>query len=132
MGEVGLELYDENTAEPVAWAKLKKGTPVELEGLQFTYLQESMYSGFQVSKDPGNALIWVASALFLLGICTIFYLPRRQLWAMVKQADRGSRIFIRWAPVRSSGRNREIKILLRRLQSTSHLRIEDVMSDKDD
>jgi cytochrome c biogenesis protein len=131
-GEIGLELYDENTAVPVAWAKLKKGTPVGLEGLQFTYLQESMYSGFQVSKDPGSALIWVASILFLLGICTIFYFPRRQLWAMVQQADRGSRIFMRWAPVRGPGRNLEFEILLRKLQSISHLRIENLTGAKDD
>jgi cytochrome c biogenesis protein len=131
-GELGLELYDLDTAMPVAWTKLEKGTPAEWEGLKFTYLQEAMYSGFQVSRDPGNPLIWVASALFLIGIGIVFYLPRHQLWVMVEPMVKGSRISMRWAPVRGPGRKPEFEKLVSELQDIPDLRIKETAGDNDD
>jgi len=105
--EIGLELYDDATAQPIGWTKLKKGEPVELRNLQFTYLGSAMYSGFQVSKDPGGGLIWMASVLFLAGISVVFFLPRRQLWAMVYGVEEGSHVLVRTAPSRSPGADSE-------------------------
>jgi cytochrome c biogenesis protein len=131
-GELGLELYDQNTALPVAWTKLAIGTPTALEGLQISYDREASYAGFQVSRDPGGVFIWVASALFLLGLGVIFYLPRRQLWAKVEKARQGSRISLRWAPVRGPGRKSEFQRLVNELQDTPGLNIEKTAGDSDD
>lgn len=107
--EIGLELYDDATVQPIGWTKLKKGEPVELRDLQLTYLGSAMYSGFQVSKDPGGGFIWMASVLFLAGISVVFFLPRRQLWAMVYAVEEGSRVLVRTALSRSPGANSEFE-----------------------
>jgi cytochrome c biogenesis protein len=129
--ELGLELYQWDATTPVAWTKLEEGTPAEWEGITFTYLREAMYSGFQVSRDPGNPLIWTASALFLIGIGIVFYLPRRQLWVMTEPMEKGSRISMRWAPVRGPGPKPEFQWLVNELQDVADLNIEEA-GDSDD
>ncbi|MFH1485856.1 MAG: cytochrome c biogenesis protein ResB, partial [Chloroflexota bacterium] len=119
--ELGLELYEQDTMVPVGWDKVKKGTPVQLGDLQFAYLQDVTYSGFQVSRDPGNMLIWIASALFLGGVGMVFYLPRRLLWALIQQVERGSQVSIRWAPARGPGGYMEFQGLLKEIQSLPSL-----------
>jgi len=131
-GELGLELYDRETALALGWIKLEKGAPAELEGLEFSYLGDAMYSGFQVSRDPGNPLIWAASALFLIGLGIVFYLPRRQLWAMVEPVGKGSQISLRWASVRGPGRNLEFQKIVSKLQDIPNLNIEGPTGDNDD
>jgi cytochrome c biogenesis protein ResB len=131
-GELGLELDDRETALAVGWTTLERGAPAELGGLQFTYLRDAMYSGFQVSRDPGHALIWVASALFLIGLGIVFYLPRRQLWVMVEPMEKGSRLSMRWASLRGPGRNLEFQRLVSELQGMPNPHIEGAAGDNDD
>lgn len=72
------------------------GTPLKIAGLEFTFLEESMYSGFQVSHDPSSILIWIASALFIIGICAVLYFPYRQVWILCQPDGKGnSRLLIR-------------------------------------
>jgi cytochrome c biogenesis protein len=131
-GELGLELYDRETALAVGWTTLERGAPAELGALRFTYLRDAMYSGFQVSHDPGNALIWVASALFLIGLGIVFYLPRRQLWVLVEPMEKGSRLSMRWASLRGPGRNLEFQRLVSELQGMPNPHIEGAAGDNDD
>jgi cytochrome c biogenesis protein len=131
-GELGLELYERETALAVGWTKLEKGAPAELDGLQFSYLGDAMYSGFQVSRDPGNDLIWAASALFLIGLGIVFYLPHRQLWVMVEPGREGSRISLRWASVRGPGRKLEFQRLVSQFQNIPGLYSEGPAGDDDD
>ena len=58
-----------------------------MSDLKFTYTESKMYSGFMVSRDPGAAIIWSAAALFLTGICLVFYFPRREIQAYINSAD---------------------------------------------
>jgi cytochrome c biogenesis protein len=131
-GELGLELYDRETALAVGWTKLEKEVPAELDGLEFSYLGDAMYSGFQVSRDPGNALVWIASAIFLIGLGIVFYLPRRQLWVMVEPVGKGSRLSMRWASVRGPGRKLEFQRLVSQLQNIPGLYIEGPEGDNND
>lgn len=66
------------------------GTPEVVGGLEFTFLEESRYSGFQVSQDPMSILIWIASILFIIGICTVLYFPYRQVWVLSQPLGQGS------------------------------------------
>ncbi len=75
---------------------VQQGVPVVVSGLEFNPGEILEYSGFQVSQDPTNALIWIASSMFILGICAVFYFPHRQLWALVQTEQGGSRILIRY------------------------------------
>jgi cytochrome c biogenesis protein len=61
------------------------GEPATVGGFEFTFLEDSKYSGFQVSHDPASILIWIASALFILGICSVLYFPYRQAWILSKK-----------------------------------------------
>lgn len=91
--QIGIELYDE-TDSPISWLLLDKNTPQTLGNMIFTYTEESQFSGFQVSKDPGGNLIWVASFLFILGIVIIFYFPHRQIWIAVFATPYGTSNFL--------------------------------------
>ncbi len=86
--EIGIEIY-KNTEVPVSWAKLKLGVSQKIEGLDFTFLEHKKYSGLQVSKEPGISLIWIASFLFLAGICMVFYFPQRKIWIAVFPVSAG-------------------------------------------
>ena len=79
------EVYQSDSSQPVVATKIDKGVPFnDRTDLQITYSGSGKYSGFQVSRDPGNSLIWIASALFLLGLVIVFYFPRRQVLALLE------------------------------------------------
>jgi cytochrome c biogenesis protein len=101
--EIGLELYDDNQAL-IGWLKLAKGAPQTINDMVFSYTGQNQYSGFQISRDPGNALIWIASILFLLGLTVIFYLPRHQIWlALNPRPHQGTDVSIRLHSAREAG-----------------------------
>ncbi len=78
-------------------------TPRIVGGLEFTFLENSKYSGFQVSRDPTNILIWIASILFILGVCTVLYFPYYQVWILSKPGNKGtSRLLVRSSSNRST------------------------------
>jgi cytochrome c biogenesis protein len=75
---------------------LEKSTPLVIEDVELTYLDDAQYSGFQVKNDPGNALVWIACSLFIIGLAMVFYFPHSQIWMIIKKASPGqSRLFIR-------------------------------------
>jgi cytochrome c biogenesis protein len=74
----------------------KKGVPLDINGTEFVYQTDSRYSGFQVSSDPANAFVWIASSLFILGIVMVFYFPHRRVRILLQsQPPLGSRMIIR-------------------------------------
>ncbi len=93
------------------------GTPRVVSGLEFTFLEESKYSGFQVSRDPTNMLIWIASIMFIIGISAVFYFPYRQAWVLsqpVGQED--SRLLIRTLAQRGFSSTSELNTLVSRIE----------------
>ncbi len=73
---------------------LPQGTPITIAGLELTFREMLDYSGFQVSRDPANAFIWIASGLFILGLCAVFYFPLRQVWVLIWEDGKGSKLSI--------------------------------------
>jgi len=83
---LGIEIYDIATGEFLTWDTLVEGEKKEVAGLDFTYLESKMFSDFMVSRDPGAIVIWIAAAIFLAGICAVFYFPRRELLVKIDKA----------------------------------------------
>jgi cytochrome c biogenesis protein len=80
----------------------QKGTPLNIGGLDITYKEDSQFSGFQVSRDPANAFIWIASGLFMAGLILVLYFPHRQIWILVQPVKGGkSRVLLRIGSART-------------------------------
>ncbi|MFC1864573.1 cytochrome c biogenesis protein ResB [Chloroflexota bacterium] len=93
------------------------GTPRVVSGLEFTFLEESKYSGFQVSQDPTNMLIWIASTLFIIGICAVLYFPYRQVWVLSQPlGQENSCLLIRMLAPRSSNGTSELNTLVNQME----------------
>jgi len=111
--QIGIELYDE-TDSPIAWLLLEKNSPQTLGNMTFTFTEESQFSGFQVSKDPGSNLIWIASFLFILGIVIIFYFPHRQIWiAVYSDPDDSSNFLVKLSSAKDLGLDIEMTNIVR-------------------
>ena len=82
-------------SDQIDFRLVELGTPSVIAGLEFIFLGESKYSGFQVSRDPANIFIWIASVLFIIGICAVLYFPYRQVWVLFQPfGQRNSRLLI--------------------------------------
>jgi cytochrome c biogenesis protein len=62
---------------------LSQGQPVTVGNLEYSFLGPREFAGLTVRRDPGSSFIWVATALFLLGLGLTFYTPRRRLWGKI-------------------------------------------------
>ena len=50
--------------------------------------EQAYYTGLQLAKDPGMDVVWVGSAILVLGLCIMFYVAHRKVW--IKLADDGN------------------------------------------
>jgi cytochrome c biogenesis protein ResB len=113
---VGIEVVKtDGTTAGVDLAPLN--SPTVIGSLEFTYSGFSEYSGFQVSSDPTNMLIWIASGLFLLGISLVLYFPHRQVWVLSQPNDRhSSRLLVRTIAPRGFNNKIEVESLVKDLK----------------
>ncbi|MDP2916773.1 MAG: cytochrome c biogenesis protein ResB [Dehalococcoidia bacterium] len=116
-GELGVQLVHQNRV--ISMDKIEKGTPKKLIGLDFTLLGEGQYSGFQVSRDPGNVLIWIASGFFMVGIALVMYFPHRQMWALIqpRAGGKGTRVLIRSTTARGFGAVTELRGVVKAIET---------------
>ena len=69
-------------------------------------------------KDPGTNIIWVASALMVIGLAMLFYFPHRRLWALVKQRpDGGAEVRVGMTAQRDMSLESEFNRLRQRVES---------------
>ncbi|MFC2007040.1 cytochrome c biogenesis protein ResB [Chloroflexota bacterium] len=114
-GRVAVDIRMGN--EQIDLKLLEPGVPRTVSGLEFTYLDESQFSGFRVSKDPTNILIWIASSLFIIGICAVLYFPYRQVWILAERSNReNGRLLIRMAGSRRMNTAPELETLKTKLK----------------
>jgi cytochrome c biogenesis protein len=110
-GHVAVDLRQ--GSDQIDFRLVKPGTPTIVGGLEFTSLKESKYSGFQVSRDPMSILIWIASALFIIGICAVLYFPYRQVWVLSQPlGQKNSRLLIRTRAPRGFRSTSELNALV--------------------
>ncbi len=91
-GEMRLELYANGSSSPLAMRNVPQGGEIELGGLRFAFLRERQFTGLRVARDPTVPIVWLASALFVIGLSAVFALPYRRLWARVSRDASGTRI----------------------------------------
>jgi cytochrome c biogenesis protein len=116
-GQIGLGVYKIGSSVSLFSAKIDQGTTYSAENLEFTYLQNARFSGFQVSKDPGSNLIWTASGLFILGLILVFYFPRRRLWGFIQaNPEKGYNLWLRSGPERKFGLTSEFQNLVKEIK----------------
>jgi cytochrome c biogenesis protein len=98
--------------KPVARNLIQKNVPLSMGGIDIVYQGDTKFSGFQVSNDPANRLIWISSSLFILGIILVLYFPYRQIWVLFESTKPGnSRILFRGGVSRGPGGASELKKL---------------------
>ena len=51
-----------------------------------TDFEKHYYTGLQVAQDPGMNVVWVGSAILVIGLCFMFYMPHRKIWLVVNPA----------------------------------------------
>ncbi len=45
------------------------------------------YTGLELAKDPGQNIVWIGSAMLVIGLCIMFYMPHRKLWVVLDGQD---------------------------------------------
>jgi cytochrome c biogenesis protein len=124
-GQVAIEIYQQNSNTPIASTALDKSVPFIVKDLEISYLGDAVYSGFQISRDPGVNLIWAAAALFLLGLVMVFYFPRRRLWALIlNNPQTGSHLWLRAGSSRSPGIAGEIDRIITEIKRSAELKVQ--------
>jgi cytochrome c biogenesis protein len=88
-GEMRIEVYESSSGALRTATNLSQGTEQDVSGLNFTFVREGRFTGLSVAKDPGVKIIWVASALMIIGLVMLFYMPHRRLWASCKETPDG-------------------------------------------
>jgi len=46
---------------------------------------QTYYTGLQLAKDPGMNVVWIGSAMLVLGLCIMFYVAHRKVWIKVEE-----------------------------------------------
>jgi cytochrome c biogenesis protein len=93
-GKLAIGIIQDN--QQINLKLIEQHTPTIINGLGFTFQGITEYSGFQITRDPTNTLIWIASALFIAGICSVLYFPHHQVWILCQTRGENSRLLIRF------------------------------------
>lgn len=52
--------------------------------VHYAGLEEKMYTGLQVAKDPGVWVVWLGCMLMVLGIYAAFFMSHRRIWVRIE------------------------------------------------
>ncbi len=91
-GSVRLEIFAPRQPRPVAVETLAQGERREIAGFTYEFVRESQFSGLQVVDNPVVNVIWIGSALMVLGSMAVFYLPLRRIWARIEASPNGGSV----------------------------------------
>ncbi|MDO5494114.1 MAG: cytochrome c biogenesis protein ResB [bacterium] len=93
-GEMTLVVFPLGTSEPILEELLLPGQNASLDGLTYTFVRESKYTGLTYATDPGVPWIWVGSALLMAGMTSTFGFRHRRLWLRITPDEAGSLVRI--------------------------------------
>lgn len=79
-GQIRVELYPDDSQDLIAYGVLDPGQSAKLDGLSVEFNRESQFTGLLVKKDPGTGIVWLGSALLMIGMCATMFFPRRRIW----------------------------------------------------
>lgn len=89
-GQVGIEIYEGDTSNPIDRATLDTGTPTTLGDYTFTFEREQQFTGMIVKKDPGTGIVWFGFLLLFVGTCMTMFARHRRMWVRVTETDDGA------------------------------------------
>ncbi len=52
------------------------------------------YTGLQLAQDPGMNVVWIGSALLVIGLCIMLYMPHRKLWLIIRHEGSGKKMHV--------------------------------------
>jgi len=62
--------------------------PDEQYTVNFLQYYPRLYTGLQVTRDPGVWIVWVGCTVLILGICLAFFSSHRRIWLRVEKHDK--------------------------------------------
>lgn len=65
------------------------GTPFYL---QLTSFEHRQASGLQITRSPGQNVVYLGCLLLIIGIFMMFYVAHQRLWVVLKPVDSGTRV----------------------------------------
>jgi cytochrome c biogenesis protein len=94
-GQILVELYGTgNEVTPLASAVLTQGRPLDMAGLDVTFVRERQYTGLIVARDPGAPFIWLGCFLLIAGTALVFFFPSRRAWVLIRRAQDTSTVHV--------------------------------------
>lgn len=111
--EVRLELFPVGGTELVGLQDVTQGVPRMLNGLEFTYVEWSRFTGLSIVKNPALPAVWVGAAMVVLGSIAALYFPRRRVWVRLTGEAQTTRVMLASAKERGLPYEREFADLVR-------------------
>ena len=53
---------------------------------------QKYYTGLELAQDPGMNIVWIGSAMLVIGLCIMFYMPHRKLWFVLEPKNDGVKV----------------------------------------
>jgi cytochrome c biogenesis protein len=89
-GTVQLEVHKDGVENPVGFPIVNQGASADVDGLTYTFERNRQYTGLTVKQDKGSWVVWLGSALLILGSYLVFFMPHRRIWARVRSNEDGT------------------------------------------
>ncbi|MDQ6975806.1 MAG: cytochrome c biogenesis protein ResB [Mariprofundaceae bacterium] len=78
--------------------------------------EQKYYTGLQLAEDPGMNVVWIGSALLVIGLCIMLYISHRKLWLIIRPENAGYKVSLAGLSNRNPlNFNREFNELLSRI-----------------
>ncbi len=88
-GQIQLEIHKVGTKNPIATEVISQGKPTTIAGQQFTFERTRQFTGLIVARDHGAVVVWIGSALLVLGLVMVFFFPHRRVWVRIRKSPGG-------------------------------------------
>lgn len=125
-GTAVFALAPDGHTDPQSEQRAETGTAAQLEDLTVTFDRERQYTALTLRHDPGTPIMWIASALLMIGMSITFLMPYRRLWVRVERdGEDGSGSVVRLGSVS------RLDITFERMFATLVGRIEDAVASQD-
>ncbi len=80
------------------WVFRGASTTKNLDGRLWTFVlnrvYQSRFTGLQVARDPGVWLVWIGSALMVVGMIVALFMSHRRVWVRISPEKKGSRVLL--------------------------------------
>lgn len=93
-GQMMLSLFGPDSDVADASQALDPGQSVSGVGLTATFNRERQYTGLMVSRDPGAPIVWLASALLMLGTVATMFLRHHRIWLRIEPREGGATVLM--------------------------------------